>query len=95
MTYSRLCFATCNAIIIETQTNAPILPIMLHTFGQNIRAEAILFEDRFETRLVPEDSGFRPTKPEDAKLLRTLDLDDTAAWVVTLNGHGCWCRGRS
>jgi GNAT superfamily N-acetyltransferase len=77
---------SCSATIIETQTNAPILPIMLHTLGQNIRAEAVLFEDRFETRLVPEDSGFRPTKPEDAGLLRKLDLDDTAGWVVTLNG---------
>jgi RimJ/RimL family protein N-acetyltransferase len=77
---------SCSATIIETQTNAPILPIMLHTFGQNIRAEAILFEDRFETRLVPPDSGFRSTTSEDATLLRTLDLDDTAGWVVTLKG---------
>jgi GNAT superfamily N-acetyltransferase len=78
--------ASCSATIVETQTNAPILPIMLHTFCQNIRAEAILFEDRFETRLEPQGSGFRPAKPEDATLLRTLDLDDSAGWVVTLNG---------
>lgn len=78
--------ASCSATIIETQTNDPILPIMLYTFAQNIRAEAILFEDQFETRLAPEGSGFRSTEPEDAALLRSLDLDDTAGWVVTSNG---------
>ena len=76
----------CSASIIETQTNELILPIMLHTFCQNIRAEAILFEDRFETRLAPEDSGFRSTEPEDAERLRSLDLDESARWVVTSNG---------
>lgn len=75
--------ASCGASIIETQTNAPILPVMLHTFAQNIRAEAILFEDRFETRLAPEESGFRPTEPGDGEPLRVLDLDETAGWVVT------------
>lgn len=75
----------CSAAIIETQTNELILPVLLHTFCQNIRAEAILFEDRFETQLVPEGSGFRSTKPEDTELLETLHLDETAGWVVTLN----------
>jgi GNAT superfamily N-acetyltransferase len=78
--------ATCSARIIETQTNAPILPVMLHTFAGNVRAEAILFKDCFETRLLPEGAGFRPTRAGDAELLRTLNLDETAGWVVTLNG---------
>jgi GNAT superfamily N-acetyltransferase len=78
--------AACSAAIIETQTNEPILSTMLHTFGRNIRAEAILFEDGFETRLLPEDAGFRSTEPGDAVLLGKLDLDDNAGWVVTLNG---------
>lgn len=78
--------ATCNANMIETQTNAPILPIMLHTFAQNVRAEAILFEDGFETKLEPTDAGFRSAEAGDVELLKRLDLDDTARWVVTLNG---------
>jgi len=78
--------ATSSATIIETQTNAPILSVMLHTFGQNVRAEAILFEDRFETRLVPEGSGFRSAGGGDAEMLKMLDLDEAAGWVVTLNG---------
>ncbi len=77
--------ATCSATIVETQTNAPILPVMLHTFAQNVRAEAILFEDRFETQLMPEGSGFRSAGPGDAEELRLLDLDETADWVMTLD----------
>jgi GNAT superfamily N-acetyltransferase len=78
--------ANCGAIVVETQTNDPILPIMLHTFGQNIRAEAILFADQFETQLAPEGSGFRSTQAEDSMSLTSLGLDNTAGWVVTLNG---------
>jgi GNAT superfamily N-acetyltransferase len=78
--------AMCSATIIETQTNAPILPVMLHTFAQSVRAEAILFEDRCETRLVPEGAGFRSAGGGDAEQLRLLNLDETADWVVTWNG---------
>jgi GNAT superfamily N-acetyltransferase len=78
--------ANCSAIVVETQTNDPILPMMLHTFGKNIRAEAILFADQFATQLAPEGSGFRATRAEDARVLSNLDLDDTAGWVVTMNG---------
>ncbi|HLK65440.1 MAG TPA: GNAT family N-acetyltransferase [Bryobacteraceae bacterium] len=79
--------ATCSPSIIETQTNATLLSVMLHTFGQNVRAEAILFEDRFETRLAPEGAGFRSTVAGDAERLSMMDLDDTAGWVVTLHGE--------
>ena len=78
--------ANCDASMIETQTNAPILPVLLHTFAQSVRAEAILFEDGFETRLIPDRSGFRATEPGDAETLRTLNLDETAGWVATFNG---------
>lgn len=79
--------ATCSATIIETQTNAPILPVMLHTFAQNVRAESVLFQDLFETRLAPEGSDFRAATTEDAERLSTLDLDEGAGGVVTWNGE--------
>ncbi len=78
--------ARCRAATIETQTNDPILTVMLHTFAQSVRAEAILFEDRFKTRFVPEGCGFRTTAADDVEQLKILELDETAAWVVTLNG---------
>ncbi len=76
---------TCCAAIIETQTNDTILAVMLHTFAQNIRAEAVLFEDRFETRLMPDGAAFRSAAAEDEDQLSQLDLDDTAKYVVTLD----------
>jgi GNAT superfamily N-acetyltransferase len=78
--------AMCDATMVETQTNDPILLVMLHTFAQSIRAEAILFEDQFETQLKPEGSGFRSSGAGDAEQLRRLELDEGAGWVVTLHG---------
>lgn len=78
--------ANCAAKKIETQTNGTVLSVMLHTFGQNIQAEAVLFEDRFETDLAPERANFRRREQEDVEELKRLELDDTAGWVVTWNG---------
>lgn len=71
---------------IETQTNDPFLSVMLHTFGQNIQAEAILFADQFETDLSPKGAGFRHREEGDIEELKGFELDDTAGWVVTSNG---------
>ena len=79
--------AKCKVSKIETQTNDPFLSVMLHTFAENVHAESILFEDQFETRLQPEGVGFRPREVGDVELLKALELDDTAGWVVTLNGR--------
>jgi GNAT superfamily N-acetyltransferase len=78
--------AACGAATIETQTNDPFLTVMLHTLAQSVRAEAILFEDRFETQFMPEGCGFRTTGADDVEHMRMLELDETAGWVVTLNG---------
>lgn len=49
----------CGAKIIETQSNARMLTVMLHTFCRNIRAESILFEDSFQTEYAPAGAAFR------------------------------------
>jgi GNAT superfamily N-acetyltransferase len=74
-----------HATKIETQTNELLLPVMLNTFGRNVRAEAILFEDQFETQLMPGDASFRARDAGDVEQLKALQLDDTAGWVVTWN----------
>lgn len=76
----------CDANKIETQTNDPFLSVMLHTFGQNIQTEAILFEDQFETELSLVDTSFRRREDGDREELRRLELDDTAGWVVMWDG---------
>jgi GNAT superfamily N-acetyltransferase len=77
--------AVCSAKVIETQSNDPILTVMLHTFARNLRAESILFEDAFKTSLEPVGAGFRATTADDTEALRQLDLDDGAGWVVIMN----------
>jgi GNAT superfamily N-acetyltransferase len=77
----------CGAKIIETQTNDPLLTIMLHTFAQNIRAESILFRDAFQTSLAPPDANFRPVTAQDAEVLRQRGLDEGASGLVTFHGE--------
>ncbi len=79
--------AICGAKTIETQTNARMLTIMLHTYTRNVRAESILFEDTFQTSYAPEGASFRTATLNDMEALRQRDLDDGAGWVATMNGE--------
>ena len=63
---------TCGANIIETQSNARLLPVMLQVFAHNLRTESILFEDAFLTSFCPPGAGFRPATETDAAVLRDL-----------------------
>lgn len=76
-----------NPAMIVTQTNARLLPVMLHTFATNIRAEAILFEDAFTTSLSPMGASFRLATREDSDTLQRLDLDPGSSGVVLMNGE--------
>jgi GNAT superfamily N-acetyltransferase len=77
----------CDAQTIETQSNDPFLSVMLLVFAQNVRAEAILFEDGVRTRLGPDGAGFRARTAEDVAELQRIELDDGAGWVATMNGE--------
>ena len=77
----------CAAKSIETQSNARMLTVMLHTFARNVRAESILFEDSFQTSYAPAGAAFRAATPDDAEVLRRKHLDEGARWVVTMNGE--------
>lgn len=79
--------AVCGATTIETQSNAPMLTVMLHTFARNVRAESILFENGFQTSLCPAGASFRAATGEDAGALRRQDLDEEARWVVAADGE--------
>jgi GNAT superfamily N-acetyltransferase len=78
---------TSGARIIETQSNAPMLAVMVHTFARNIRAESILFRDTFQTSLAPPGANFRAAAPEDTDAMKRRGLDEGANWVVTWNGE--------
>lgn len=80
--------ASCTAKTIETQSNAILLPVMLHAFVPKPRASAIVFKDAgFDTRLAPAGAAFRATTDADTETLASLGLDDSAGWLVTLDGE--------
>jgi GNAT superfamily N-acetyltransferase len=78
--------AITGATRIETQSNDRALTVMLQTYGRNVRAEAILFEDLCQTQLLPPGAEFRATVDTDVECLRAADLDDGAPWVATVDG---------
>jgi len=45
------------AVAVETQSNDPILTVMLHTYCRDVAPEAIVFQDRLTTALPPPDGA--------------------------------------
>jgi GNAT superfamily N-acetyltransferase len=70
------------AVAIETQSNDPLLTVMLHTFAQTVMSESILFHDKLTTALLPPGAIVRRTTPDDAAQLLAHELDSDAHWVV-------------
>lgn len=79
--------ATSGARRMETQSNDVALTVMLQTYSRNIRAESILFHDISQTQLRPPGADFRAARDADVVGLRTAELDESAAWVVTLDAQ--------
>ena len=80
--------AASNPIAIETQTNAPLLCTMLHTYAKNITAEAILFHDKITTHLAsPSNVIFRRSTLADASQIASQKLDEDAEFVLEQHGQ--------
>lgn len=77
---------TSHAVAIETQTNDPMLTVLLHTFARNVTSEKILFHDKTTTSFTIPSAVFRPAVPDDAAQLSAHEMDPHANWVVTLDG---------
>ncbi len=74
------------ATLIETQSNAPLLAVMLHTFAPAVTSESILFHDKLTTAHAPPDALFRRVTPEDAAQINQQQLDSEATWLVEVGG---------
>src|SRR5438132_10602453 len=72
------------ATMIETQSNDPLLTVMLHTFGQNVTSESILFHDKVTTSHSQPDALFRRASPEDAAQIAQQKLDPEAKRLVAV-----------
>ncbi|HZU37077.1 MAG TPA: GNAT family N-acetyltransferase [Gemmataceae bacterium] len=71
---------------IETQSNDPLLTVMLHTFAPTVTSESILFHDKLTTAHAPPDALFRKVTPEDASQIAQQQLDSGATWLVAVEG---------
>ena len=58
--------AVSGAIAVETQSNDPLLTVMLHTLAQNVTSESILFHDKLTTAHSPPGAVFRSATTADA-----------------------------
>jgi RimJ/RimL family protein N-acetyltransferase len=68
----------CGATFIECQSNDMLLSTMLYQYTQNINAEAILFEEHYQTTHHIADTTFRKQKPED-------NLGDEEGYILKHN----------
>jgi GNAT superfamily N-acetyltransferase len=55
----RTLLAASDAIMINVQTNDPLITVMLHTFAHHVTCESILFHDKLSTALSPAGAAFR------------------------------------
>jgi GNAT superfamily N-acetyltransferase len=74
--------AACGAGLIETQSNDPLLTVMLHAYARDVKSESILFHDKLTTDLPSHGAVFRRATPEDIAGLTSQDLDKDAKWLL-------------
>jgi GNAT superfamily N-acetyltransferase len=73
--------ALSGAVYIECQTNDGLLSPILYEFCENINAEAVLFEDSFQSTLQIPGTVFRQKTAEDKT------SDDMGDYLLLLNGE--------
>jgi RimJ/RimL family protein N-acetyltransferase len=69
------------AAFIECQSNDLLLSSMLYEYSQDINAEAVLFEDHFQTNFETPDVSFRKRPADDNP------ADDSGEYVLEQNGE--------
>jgi GNAT superfamily N-acetyltransferase len=73
--------------VIETQSNDPLLTVMLHTFAPTVSSESILFHDKATTAHAPSGVLFRRVSQEDAPRIAEQELDSGAKWLLEVGGE--------
>lgn len=74
------------AVMIEVQSNDPLITVMLHLFCTDVETESILFKDQYETSHSPRGARFRAVMAEDQGEIESQKLDSSAKWLVELDG---------
>jgi GNAT superfamily N-acetyltransferase len=55
----RVLLTASGALMINVQTNDPLITVMLHTFARDVTCESVLFHDKLTTDLSPPGATFR------------------------------------
>ena len=74
------------AVAIESQSNDPLLTVVLHTFASAVASESVLFHDKATTAHALPEAVFRRATPEDAEQVALQRLDPEARWLVEVGG---------
>jgi GNAT superfamily N-acetyltransferase len=77
--------AASGAVMIETQSNDPLLTVMLHAYAHDVESESILFHDKLTTAHAPAGAVFRRATAEDAA--KFLPHQEGASYVVEVEGQ--------
>jgi GNAT superfamily N-acetyltransferase len=78
--------AASGARFLETQSNAPLLAAMIHTYGRGIESEAILFRDGATTQLPAQGAMLRAMTPQE-ELHRCIEQRQGGGeWIVEVDG---------
>ena len=73
--------------MVETQTNDPLLSVLLHALAPAVTSRAILFHDKITTAHAPPGAIVRRATPEDAAQILSRQLEADAKWVLALDGE--------
>jgi len=67
---------------LETQSNDPLLGILIQSFCPSVVAEAIVFKDGITTSIRIPGASVRPVTPADAPGIAARKLDVEAKWLL-------------
>jgi len=79
--------AASGARFFEVQTNDTLLTVLVHTYGQNIASESIVFEDGFTTTLRANGAALRRVTPEEEIMDCIEHRQGGGEWVLELDGQ--------
>ena len=80
----RALLTASGAVMINVQSNDSLMTVMLHTFGQDVTNESVLFHDKLTTALSPAGATFRGATPAEAPDVS----DDQLKWYGIVEVEG-------
>ncbi len=77
---------TCGANRIRTQSNDPLMSVMLHTYATRVKSESILYHDKLTTTHSSNGSVFRRATEGDTAGIFPHRVEPVGDWVLEVKG---------